>query len=217
MRRLHDMEAQPQVNRLPFESERQFAASLHQAPIGVEEFVKGAPERVFAMCDFASIEDRQRLIHSHGQTTADEVYKVLYGALDRVVDLVLFPESQEDGERIIQLAGQHDVCLVPYGGGTSVSCALQLPQNETRSIVAVDMRRMDKILWIDHENFRAGVQAGIYGKDLEARLERVGYTSGHEPDSLELSTLGGWIATNASGMKKTGTATSKTSSRTAHW
>ena len=147
-------------------------------------------------------DDRQRLIHSHGQTTADEVYKVLYGALDRVVDLVLFPESQEDVELIIELAKEHDVCLVPYGGGTSVSCALQLPQNETRSIVSVDMRRMNKILWIDHENFRAGVQAGITGKDLEERLERLGYTSGHEPDSLELSTLGGWIATNASGMKK---------------
>ena len=147
-------------------------------------------------------DDRQRLIHSHGQTTADEVYKVLYGTLDRVVDMVLFPESQEDVETIIELAKVHDVCLVPYGGGTSVSCALQLPQNETRSIVSVDMRRMDKILWIDHENFRAGVQAGITGKDLEERLERVGYTSGHEPDSLELSTLGGWIATNASGMKK---------------
>ena len=25
---------------------------------------------------------------------------------------------------------------------------------------------------------------------------------GHEPDSLEFSTLGGWIATRASGMKK---------------
>lgn len=99
--------------------------------------------------DKVSIEDRQRLIHSHGQTTADEVYKVLYGALDRVVDMVLFPESQEDVERIIKLAGEHDVCLVPYGGGTSVSCALQLPENETRSIAAVDMRRMDKILWVN--------------------------------------------------------------------
>ena len=149
-----------------------------------------------------TLDDRERLIHSHGQTTADEVYKVLYGALDRVVDMVLFPESQEDVVTIIELAKEHDVCLVPYGGGTSVSCALQLPQNEIRSIVSVDMRRMDKILWIDHENFQANIQAGITGKDLEERLERLGYTSGHEPDSLELSTLGGWIATNASGMKK---------------
>ena len=154
-----------------------------------------APEKV-------TTDDRQRLIHSHGQTTADEVYKVLYGTLDRVVDLVVFPESQQEVETLIELAKRHDVCLVPYGGGTSVSCALQLPQNETRSIVSVDMRRMNKILWIDHENFRAEIQAGITGKDLEERLERVGYTSGHEPDSLELSTLGGWIATNASGMKK---------------
>lgn len=29
-----------------------------------------------------------------------------------------------------------------------------------------------------------------------------GYTSGHEPDSQEFSTLGGWVATRSSGMKK---------------
>lgn len=144
----------------------------------------------------------QRLVHSHGQTTADEVYKVLYGTLDRVADLVFFIESQEDAQAIIQLAGEHDVCLVPYGGGTSVSCALQLPTNEKRMIVVVDTRRMDKIEWLDKENSLACVQAGITGKKLEEDLNAQGFTSGHEPDSMELSTLGGWIATNASGMKK---------------
>lgn len=179
-------------------------AEVQERPVAsahVDEVFKTAVEEALSP-DKVTLDDRQRLIHSHGQTTADEVYKVLYGALDRIVDMVVFPESQQDVETLIELAKTHDVCLVPYGGGTSVSCALQLPQNETRSIVSVDMRRMNKILWIDHENFRAGVQAGITGKDLEERLERVGYTSGHEPDSLELSTLGGWIATNASGMKK---------------
>lgn len=147
-------------------------------------------------------EPRERLLRSHGQTTADEVYRVLYGELTRVADLVFFPESQEDIVTLIQLAQTHHVCLVPYGGGTSVSCALQLPANETRLITAVDMRRMNKIEWIDRENYRACVQAGITGGDLEALLEKEGFTSGHEPDSVELSTLGGWIATNASGMKK---------------
>ena len=145
---------------------------------------------------------RQRLIHSHGQTTADEVYKVLYGRLERVADLVFYPESEEDAGKVVALAQAHDVCLVPYGGGTSVSCALKLPASETRMIVAIDMRRLNRIEWIDKENFRAGVQAGITGKQLEAALEKEGFTAGHEPDSLELSTLGGWIATNASGMKK---------------
>ncbi len=149
-----------------------------------------------------SLDDKVRLLHSHGQTTADEVYKVLYDELERVCDLVVFPESEEDVATLIRLALAHNVCLVPYGGGTSVSCALQLPASETRMIVVVDMRRMNQILWIDKENYRACVQAGIIGGRLEAELAKEGFTSGHEPDSLELSTLGGWIATNASGMKK---------------
>ncbi len=145
---------------------------------------------------------RERLLHSHGQTTVDEVYQVLYTHLDRVADLVFYPESQEEVARLIELAEAHDACLVPYGGGTSVSCALKLPPSETRMIVSVDMRRMDAIEWIDRENLRARVQAGITGAHLEERLAAEGFTCGHEPDSVELSTLGGWIATNASGMKK---------------
>ncbi|WP_374689316.1 FAD-binding oxidoreductase [Promineifilum sp.] len=145
---------------------------------------------------------RERLLHSHGQTTADEVYQVLYNHLDRVVDLVVYPESQDDVVRLIELAADHNVCLVPYGGGTSVSCALKLPDSDPRMIVSVDMRRMDAIEWVDRENFRACVQAGITGKVLEEKLAELGFTCGHEPDSVELSTLGGWIATNASGMKK---------------
>jgi len=39
-------------------------------------------------------------------------------------------------------------------------------------------------------------------KQIQAQLAEHGLTMGHEPDSVELSTLGGWIATNASGMKK---------------
>ena len=149
-----------------------------------------------------SFEDTDRLLHSHGQTSADEVFRVIYSKLERVVDLVCFPESETDAQTVIRLAKEYDVCLVPYGGGTSVSCALKLPQGETRMIVSVDMRRMNQIEWVDEENCRACVQAGITGSDLDRQLEGHGFMSGHEPDSIELSTLGGWISTNASGMKK---------------
>lgn len=152
--------------------------------------------------DRYSFADRDRLLHSHGQTTFEEVYKVLYRQLERVADMVFFCTSTEDAERIIGLAIAHDICLVPFGGGTSVSCALTLPPEESRPIVSVDMKRMNRVEWIDTENLRARVQAGITGAQLESELRARGYTCGHEPDSLELSTLGGWIATNASGMKK---------------
>jgi alkyldihydroxyacetonephosphate synthase len=152
--------------------------------------------------DQFTFDDGQRLLHSHGQTTSEEVYKVLYSQLERVADMVFFCESEDEAREVIELAKEHDVCLVPYGGGTSVSCALQLPASENRMIVSVDMRRMNAIEWLDKDDLRACVQAGVTGMQLEEELNRQGFTSGHEPDSIELSTLGGWIATNASGMKK---------------
>jgi alkyldihydroxyacetonephosphate synthase len=149
-----------------------------------------------------SFVDEDRLQHSHGQTSAKEVYKVLYHQLDRTVDMVLYSESENDVKTLIEIATKHNVCLIPYGGGTNVSCALKLPSNEARMIIAVDTGRMNRIEWIDKENLRACVQAGITGFQLEEELKKQGFTCGHEPDSMELSTLGGWIATNASGMKK---------------
>jgi alkyldihydroxyacetonephosphate synthase len=143
-----------------------------------------------------------RLRHSHGQSMVEEVWKVLYGRLERLVDGVFYCESEADAQSLIQLAVEHDICLVPYGGGTSVSGALVLPTAENRMVVAVDTRRMNQVEWIDLANGRACVQAGITGKSLDEALQKVGFTSGHEPDSREFSTLGGWISTNASGMKK---------------
>jgi alkyldihydroxyacetonephosphate synthase len=171
------------------------------APPNVNEGFRRAVEQAFRP-DQYTFDDVERLLHSHGQTTTEEVYRVLYEELERYADMVFYCENDQDARSIVELAETHGVCLVPYGGGTSVSCALKLPVEEKRMIVSVDMRRMDKIEWIDRENLRACVQAGIIGTDLEERLAREGFTCGHEPDSIELSTLGGWIATNASGMKK---------------
>jgi alkyldihydroxyacetonephosphate synthase len=114
------------------------------------------------------------------------------------VDLVVWPESEDDCVTLVNLAREHDVCLIPDGGGTSVTDALQVPEEETRMVVSLDMRRLNAIEWIDAENQTACVQAGILGGRLEELLAEKGFTSSHEPDSMELSTLGGWVATNAS-------------------
>ena len=39
-------------------------------------------------------------------------------------------------------------------------------------------------------------------KSYFLQLNESGYCTGHEPDSMEFSSLGGWVATRASGMKK---------------
>lgn len=102
----------------------------------------------------------------------------------------------------MQLANKHDVVIVPYGGGTNVTQSLMLSDREKRMIVSLDMSRMNRIKWVDKINMLACVEAGIIGQDLERELKNYGVVLGHEPDSVEFSTLGGWISTRASGMKK---------------
>lgn len=77
-----------------------------------------------------------------------------------------------------------------------------LPLDEKRMIVSVSTKRLDAIKWVDKENNLACVQAGMQGQDMERELKQYGVCSGHEPDSAEFSTVGGWVATRASGMKK---------------
>ena len=152
--------------------------------------------------DQISFSDEERVLHSHGQNSPDEVFKVLYDKLEKFTDIVVYVENEEDVINLIEKAKKHNVCLVPYGGGTNVTNALQLPGDEERMIVSVDTRRLNKIISIDTKNLLIEVEAGITGKHLEEELQRKGFTVGHHPDSIELSTLGGWISTNAAGMKK---------------
>lgn len=151
--------------------------------------------------DNLTVDGEQRLRRGHGQTQA-EMYAIKYGGMERVPDVVVFPGSEEDLVALVDLAGERGLVLQPYGGGTSVNEALRCPAEETRPIVAVDLRRMNRIKWIDPVNGMACIQAGAVGRHLVTQLAEHGFTLGHEPDSIEFSTLGGWIATHASGMKK---------------
>lgn len=148
-----------------------------------------------------SLEGIDRLIRSHGQTLSD-IHSLLVGKMNRIPDIVVWPTSHEQVEQLVKLAAEFNVVVIPYGGGTSVSGAITCPANESRSIVALDTSQMNRLLWLDKTNLVACFEAGIVGQDLERELRAVGLTLGHEPDSFEFSTLGGWVATRASGMKK---------------
>ncbi len=142
-----------------------------------------------------------RLRHGHGHTQ-EEMYSIKYTQLGRVPDLVVYPETEAQVTSLVDASKKYNASLIPYGGGTNVTAALRCQVDEQRTIVSVDMRRMNRIVWIDRVNMMACIQAGAVGRHIMAELAKYGVTMGHEPDSVEFSTLGGWIATNASGMKK---------------
>jgi alkyldihydroxyacetonephosphate synthase len=115
---------------------------------------------------------------------------------------VIYVSCHDQVEKLVPLAVKHNIVIIPYGGGTNVTQALLCETNEKRMIVSLDMTRMNHVRWVDRRNLMACVEAGILGQDLERELNRYGLVCGHEPDSVEFSSLGGWISTRASGMKK---------------
>lgn len=127
-----------------------------------------------------------------------------FGKVDRIVDLVVFPSCHAQVVKIVELANLHNVILLPIGGSTNVSESTCHPnsQEDQRSVVVVDCTQMNRLMWLDETNMLACFEAGIAGRDLENFLNEKGYTFGHEPDSMDFSTLGGWISTRASGMKR---------------
>ncbi|KPJ12676.1 Alkyldihydroxyacetonephosphate synthase [Papilio machaon] len=148
-----------------------------------------------------SVDGLDRLIRAHGQTLKD-ISLLRSNSFKRIPDAVIWPESHEQVVQIVQCASRHRFVIIPFGGGTSVSGAITCPEDEPRPIVVLDTSDMNSILWMDKEQLLARVQAGIVGQDLEREMRARGFTVGHEPDSYEFSTLGGWVATRASGMKK---------------
>ncbi|KAI5621104.1 alkyldihydroxyacetonephosphate synthase, peroxisomal, partial [Silurus asotus] len=191
--------------------ESTFGANLqHKTPATASLSVSAVPppnlnelfvEELKAAGVALSSNPEDRVFRSHGHCL-HEIFALREGRIGRIPDMVVWPSCHDDVVKIVELASKHNVCLIPYGGGTSVSSALECPPEETRSIVSIDTSQMNRILWIDEKNLTAHVEAGIIGQDLERQLNESGYCTGHEPDSMEFSTLGGWVATRASGMKK---------------
>lgn len=142
-----------------------------------------------------------RLIRSHSQTLHD-IQMLRECTFQRIPDLVVWPTSHDDVVILVKAADECNVTLIPYGGGTAVSGSSSCPQNENRPICVLDTTQMNQMLWLDREGLVACFEAGVVGQDLERTLRELGLTMGHEPDSYEFSTLGGWVATRASGMKK---------------
>lgn len=148
-----------------------------------------------------SLDGIDRFVRCHGQTLHD-IYYLCHNKFKRIPDIVTWPKNHNEVETLVALAHKQNVVVLPYGGGTSVSGATTCPQQEKRMICILDSSQMNRMLWLNRKNLTVCFESGITGQDLEAILRKEGLTVGHEPDSYEFSTLGGWVATRASGMKK---------------
>ncbi|WP_201608580.1 FAD-binding oxidoreductase [Psychrobacter okhotskensis] len=152
--------------------------------------------------NMVSTDQEVRLRHARGQSFPDWI--AMHGGNFEVFpDGVAFPESTDDVEQLLKLAQEHDLIVIPFGGGTSVVGHIN-PQKGSRPVLTVAMSKMDQLMDLDNESQIATFGAGTQGPAVEAQLDEHGYRLGHYPQSWELSTLGGWIAARSSGQQSLG-------------
>jgi alkyldihydroxyacetonephosphate synthase len=116
-------------------------------------------------------------------------------------DAVVYPRSHDDIIKIVEFCSRERIPIIPVGGQSSVTGALQAPLGG----IAMDLtKHLNRIIRINTDNKTVTVQAGIYGPALEDELNKHGFTCGHFPQSFEFSTVGGWIAAKGAGQASTG-------------
>ena len=140
-----------------------------------------------------------RVRHARGQSLADWL-AMRSGDFGVYPDGVAFPVSNEDVRKLLAWAEQQQINLIPYGGGTSVAGHIN-PVDNGKPVLTVDMGRMNRLLDLDPDSQIATFGAGTPGPLVESQLRAHGYTLGHFPQSFELSTIGGWVASRSSGQQ----------------
>lgn len=121
------------------------------------------------------------------------------GKIASLPDFIIWPETTEQISEILKLANKEKIPIVPFGEGSGVvGGAIPI-----KGGIILDMKKFNKIIAINDKNLTVSAESGINGMNLERFLNAKGYTSGHIPQSLYTSSLGGWIAHRAAGQFST--------------
>jgi alkyldihydroxyacetonephosphate synthase len=121
-----------------------------------------------------------------------------------VPDAVLLPADPGAAQRVLEVCAEHDVGVVPFGGGTSVVGGVTALRGDKPAVVVLDLLRLDRLVSVDPVSRVAVLQAGVRGPDAERLLAGRGLTLGHLPQSFERATVGGFAATRSAGQASGG-------------
>jgi glycolate oxidase len=112
-------------------------------------------------------------------------------------DIVVEPADTEGVSAVLKICNEHRVPVTVQGGLSGVSGgALPIAGG-----VALSMRRMDKILSIDSDNFQVTVEPAVITEHLQNVLKTKGLFYPPDPAGRGWSFIGGNIGTNAGGPK----------------
>ncbi|PSQ47872.1 lactate dehydrogenase [Halobacteriales archaeon SW_6_65_15] len=112
-------------------------------------------------------------------------------------DAVVWPESTADVSAILAAVNDRRVPVTPYAAGTSLE-GNAVPAHRG---ISLDLSRMDAVLDVRPDDFQIDVEPGVFGSAVDEAVASEGLFFPPLPSSGDISTVGGMIANDASGMK----------------
>lgn len=113
---------------------------------------------------------------------------------------VVQPTEVADVVAVVNACRETGTPLIPFGLGSGV-CGGVIATPES---VLLDLSEMNATRFIDETNLLASFDAGKNGMEAEQIVAKRGLTIGHWPQSIAVSSVGGWCATRAAGQFSTG-------------
>lgn len=147
-------------------------------------------------------DDETRIRHSGGRSTPDLIR--LRQTHQETPDAVISPSDHDEVLRVLRFASEHDIAVIPFGGGTSVVGALAPERGGHRSVISLNLRRLSGLLHFDEISGEARFLAGTTGPEAERLLTAHGFELGHFPQSFLYATLGGFASARSSGQNSAG-------------
>lgn len=114
-------------------------------------------------------------------------------------EAIVRPRSAGQVSATLAWAQRTRTPVVPFGLGSGVCGAIQAHEGQ----VVLDMSRMNRVVELNETSLTVVAQPGVRGSEFESFLSARGYSMGHFPQSIDLSTLGGWCSTRAAGQFST--------------
>jgi len=126
------------------------------------------------------------------------------GDCEGAPDAAVRPAGPDEVAAVLRVCAEHNVAVVPFGGGTSVVGGLEAPREGFAGIVSLDLGRMDAVESVDERSLTAVLGPGIRLPEAERALGVRGLRLAHVPQSFEWATVGGCVATRSAGQSSSG-------------
>src|SRR6185312_4897428 len=108
-------------------------------------------------------------------------------------DAVVFAESAEEVQAIVQLCARHKTPIIAFGTGTSLEGHISAPNGG----ISLDVSRMNRVVQVNEADLDVVVQPGVTRKQLNEHLRATGLFFPIDPGAD--ASIGGMTSTRASG------------------